>query len=255
MEERQNNYTIWEGYELPSGGKIYEKQINPHIELRSMSARDEMKRLAPSSTPLKTLADIIDGCMIEKIGMSSYDMCMGDFEFLLHKLRIVTYGPDYKVSVTCPYCGETTDTIAKLDELQLLEFNQNKFEELRTFTLPIAKQLITLKIQSPRLLEEIEARAKELKRKAPTAEIDFDLLASLTYSIDFVDGKKLGPLDIEKFINNLTARDMQKILNNIEELKTAIGIDNQLLVKCTKCGEHIKTFFRFGPEFFRPTTI
>jgi len=187
--------------------------------------------------------------------MSSYDMCMGDFEFLLHKLRIVTYGPDYKVSVTCPYCGETTDTIAKLDELQLLEFNQNKFEELRTFTLPIAKQLITLKIQSPRLLEEIEARAKELKRKAPTAEIDFDLLASLTYSIDFVDGKKLGPLDIEKFINNLTARDMQKILNNIEELKTAIGIDNQLLVKCTKCGEHIKTFFRFGPEFFRPTTI
>ena len=41
--ERQNDYTIMEGYELPSKGKIYSENVNPHIELRSMTARDEMK--------------------------------------------------------------------------------------------------------------------------------------------------------------------------------------------------------------------
>ena len=255
MEEKQTNYTIWESCELPSGGKIYDKPINPHIELRSMSARDEMKRLAPSSTPLKTLADLIDGCMIEKIGMSSYDMCMGDFEFLLHKLRITTYGPDYKISVPCPYCGETVETIAKLDELKLNEFNLEEYNNYRTFELPSSKKTITLRTQSPRLEEEIEARAKTMKRRAPAATIDFNLFASLILSIDFVDGKKLNELDLEKFVNGLTAKDMQKILNNVEYLKSAVGLDTTLYVPCGKCGETIRTFFRFGPEFFRPTTI
>ena len=52
-EERQTKYTIAEGYELPSKGKIYSVAVNPHVELRSMSARDEMKRLSPSSTQFK----------------------------------------------------------------------------------------------------------------------------------------------------------------------------------------------------------
>ena len=69
--ERQSDYTIMEGYELPSKGKIYTEKVNPHVELRSMTARDEMKRLSPSSTPLKTLADIIEGCCIEQPAIQS----------------------------------------------------------------------------------------------------------------------------------------------------------------------------------------
>ena len=41
--ERQTDYTIMEGYELPSKGKIYAANVDPHVELRSMTARDEMK--------------------------------------------------------------------------------------------------------------------------------------------------------------------------------------------------------------------
>ena len=44
-EERLQAYTVGEGYDLPSGGKIYDKPINPHIELRSMTARDEIRDL------------------------------------------------------------------------------------------------------------------------------------------------------------------------------------------------------------------
>jgi hypothetical protein len=64
MAERQTNYTIGEGMELPSKGLIYDKKVNPYIELRSMTARDEMKRLSPSPAKFKVLADIIEECMI-----------------------------------------------------------------------------------------------------------------------------------------------------------------------------------------------
>ena len=253
--ERQTDYTIMEGYELPSKGKIYDRPVDPHIELRSMTARDEMKRLSPSSTPLKTLADIIEGCCIEKPAVHVYDMALGDYEFLLHKLRIVTYGEDYKVALRCAECGESIETIAKLDQLSVKEFDEEKINSLRTFSLPKSGRMITLNFLSPRLVEEMEVKVKDMKRKYKTATIDFETLVKLLTNIELVDGEHKTEHELENIITNLPALDLQKILNNIDKLNQQVGLDNVLYLTCPKCGEEISTFFRFGPEFFRPTNI
>ena len=253
--ERQTDYTIMEGYELPSKGKIYTESVNPHVELRSMTARDEMKRLSPSNTPLKTLADIIEGCCIEAPAVHVYDMCLGDYEFLLHKLRIVTYGEDYKVSLRCPDCGEAIETIAKLGQLEVKEFNEDEIRNLQTFTLPKSGRMITLNFLSPRMMEEMEVKVKDMKRRYKNATIDFETLVRLVTNIDLVDGEKKSETDLENIITNLPALDLQKLLNNIDKLNQQIGLDNILYLTCPKCGEEVTTFFRFGPEFFRPTTI
>jgi predicted RNA-binding Zn-ribbon protein involved in translation (DUF1610 family) len=255
MAERNTNYTIMEGYELPSGGKIYETRVDPHVELRSMTARDEMKRLSPSSTPLKTLADIIEDCFIEKPAIHVYDMCLGDYEFLLHKLRIVTYGEDYKVTLKCPECGEIIETTAKLGKIELKPFNEEEINNYRTFVLPKSGRTVTLKFNTPRMTEEMEVKVKEMKRKYKAATIDFETLVKLLCAIDYVDGEKKPEHELEDFITKLPAMDLQKLLNNIDKLNTLIGLENILYVDCPKCGEEITSFFRFGPEFFRPTNI
>lgn len=256
MEEKQTNYTIAEGYTLPSKGLIYSKKINPNIELRSMTARDEMKRLNPSTTHFKVLADIIEGCMLEKPAVSVYDMALGDYEFLLHKLRIVTYGDEYKIIVGCPHCGNNSiETIAHLEDLTIKEFDESEFTKYKTFTLPKSGHTISIKFETPRLLDEIEAKTKEMKRKYKDASIDFGTMVTLSCLIESVDGEPLDPIKAESFIGKLPAMDMLKIQNNIDKLNNCIGIDNSLYVTCPKCGGEILTFFRFGPEFFRPTTI
>ena len=253
--ERQTDYTIMEGYELPSKGKIYSENVNPHVELRSMTARDEMKRLSPSSTPLKTLADIIEGCCIEAPAIHVYDMSLGDYEFLLHKLRIVTYGEDYKVALRCPECGEVIEAVTKLDQLGVKEFNEDEVKELQTFTLPKSNRLVTLNFLSPRMVEEMEVKVKDMKRRYKSATIDFETLVRLLVNIDLIDGEKKSETELENIITNLPALDLQKILNNIDKLNQKIGLDNILYLTCPKCGEEVTTFFRFGPEFFRPSTI
>lgn len=255
MEERQTNYTIAEGYRLPSEGKIYDVQVNPVVELRSMTARDEMKRLNPSTTQFKTLADIIEGCMIEKPAIHVYDMALGDYEYLLHKLRVVTYGDEYKVTVRCPNCDEIVDAVAHLDELEVKEFDPEKFEAARTFVLPKSGSTVSLKFQTPRMLDEEEVKIKELKKKFKDADMDFRILVLLTQVIDTVDGVKLDSVRLESFINKLPALDMTKILNNIDTLNACVGLDSTLNIKCKSCGGDIQTYFRFGPEFFRPSTI
>jgi predicted RNA-binding Zn-ribbon protein involved in translation (DUF1610 family) len=255
MAERQTDYTIMEGYELPSKGKIYNENVNPHIELRSMTARDEMKRLSPSSTPLKTLADIIEGCCIEAPAIHVYDMSLGDYEFLLHKLRIVTYGEDYKVSLRCPECGEAVENVAKLGQLGIKEYDEKEIRDLQSFTLPKSNRLITLNFLSPRMVEEMEVKVKDMKRRYKNATIDFETFVRLLTNIDLVDGEKKSEVELENIITNMPALDLQKILNNIDKLNQQIGLDNLLYITCPKCGEELTTFFRFGPEFFRPTTI
>ena len=255
MEMRQTDFTIMEGYELPSKGRIYDTNVNPHVELRSMTAREEMRRLSPSSTPLKTLADIIEDCCVEKPAIHVYDMSLGDYEFLLHKLRIVTYGEDYKVTLRCPDCGEMIETVAKLDQLSVKEFDEEAVRELQTFSLPKSGRSITLNFLSPRRVEEMEVMVKDKKRKYKTATIDFETLVRVLANIDLVDGEKKSETELEHFITNLPALDLQKILNHIDKLNQQIGLDNILYLTCPKCGEEITTFFRFGPEFFRPSTI
>ncbi len=254
MAERQTNYTIGEGMELPSKGLIYDKPVAAYVELRSMTARDEMKRLAPSVSQFKTLADIIEGCMIEKPAVHVYDMALGDYEYLLHRLRIVTYGDEYKVVIRCPYCGKEVETISHLEHLEVKEFNEEAYNAAKTINLPVSKHVVVLKPQTPRMLDEQEARAKDLRRKYKNAELSFELLVLLTSVIDTVDGSKMDSTKLETFINTLPARDMNKIVNAIDTLNAMIGIDNTLYVDCPACGGEVKTSFRFGTEFFRPTT-
>ena len=246
--ERFTNYTIGECAELPSKGKIYGDNIPAVVELRSMTARDEMKRLSPSTTQFKTLADIIEGCLIEKLPIHVYDMALGDYEYLLHRLRIVTYGDEYKMSIRCPFCGEYVDTVAHLEELEVQEFDQSAFEAVRTITLPKSGSTVTLNFQTPRMLDENETKVKDYKRR-------FNLLVTLISAIDTVDGLHLDSVKIENFVNKLPALDMTKILNAIEELNSLVGIKNSIVVDCTKCGGEVPTSFRFGSEFFRPTNI
>lgn len=254
-DEKQFRYTIAEGYELPSKGKIYNVQVEPHVELRSMTARDEMKRLSPSNSQFRKLADIIEGCMIEKPKVKVYDMALGDYEFLLHKLRIVTYGSDYKLAVGCPHCGNTFEAVANLEQLQILDFDEEKFRNHQTLTLPVSGDTVRLKFQTPRMLDDIEAKTKEMKRKFREAELEFNLLVLLEEVIDEVNGVKLDPMKAETYISKLPAKDMTKIVNAVDALNECVGLDASLFVDCPHCQSEVKTFFRFGAEFFRPTNI
>lgn len=252
--EKDTQYTIAETFKLPSGGsaKIYGESFDPVIKLKSMTIRDEMKRTSQNATPHRNLCDIIDGCLLTKLPYSAYDLCIGDYEYLLHKLRVVTYGPDYKMVVGCPHCTNVYEATVNLDDLKVKEFSEEELGNCLKFTLPVSKKEIELRVQTPRIADAIEAKVKEIKTKDKVT-YDPTALVTLQQCIAFVDGMKLSYIEQENFINQLGARDATFILNKIQKATQMIGLDTSLDVTCTSCGGDIKTYFRFGSEFFRPT--
>ena len=101
------NARIVENVVLPSKGLIYEEDVSPEIELSSMKTKHEMLRLSATEESQKVMAEIIDDCIVGDLGISSYDLCLGDFQYLLYKLRVVTFGPDYEMTAKCPFCNNS----------------------------------------------------------------------------------------------------------------------------------------------------
>ena len=246
-----SNYTIAETYELPSLGRIYEEEVNPIVTLKSMTTEQEQKRLAMTDYPYKMLCEIIDDCIAEPIGISSYDMHIGDYQFLLQKLRVVTYGSDYSMDVKCPYCGYVSKESVNLDELKTIKYEEDSFDKYREFVLPKTEKKIRLNIQTPRMLDQVTEKVKEYRKKFPEAS-DPTLTFTIKSLIEKIDDKKPDPLKIESFIRNLPMADVNTIITYAEKLNSLIGVDTTLIFTCDLCGLAHESLLTFGREFFRP---
>jgi len=246
--------TIVENYTLPSKGLIYKTPFNPDITLRSMTLAEEMRRLQIAEDIYRPMSEVIDDCIETKLPISSYDMCIGDYQFLLHKLRIVTYGSDYKLSVICPTCGEINELNVNLGILETVVLPDN-YQDLVEITLPRSGDIVKLKFQTPRMLDTISKEKREMKKQFPDFKGDPTMLITLQNVIDEINGRKLTKQALQEYIKNAQMLDVQYLLQSVNKLSNCVGIDPIINFTCKECGAEGTASFRFTPEFLTPTVI
>lgn len=248
-----NNYSIAEEYRLPSLGKVYDENVDPVVKLRSMTTEEEMKRLAPTDRPYKNLCEIIDDCMVNDCGISSYDMCLADYQFLLHKLRIVTYGAQYNTTSTCPYCTSVNDSDVNLDDLSVTYLDEEEIAKYTEFTLPKSGHKINIRIQTPRMADAISSENSDIRRKSKGKGSDQTFLLTLRSLVHKVDGKVVDPIKKEQFLRKLPMMDTNYIIKHAQKLVESFGLDTQVSNTCPMCGLDYTSHFRISPEFFGPS--
>lgn len=246
----ESNYTIAESYTLPSKGRVYSRQVNPNIKIRSMTTEEEMKRLGRSDSPYKLLSEIIDDCLVEKPGIPVYDLCVSDYQYLLHKLRIVTYGTDYPIETVCPVCGNITKTSINLESLDVVEYT-DEFDKYLNITLPRTNKNIELRLQTPRMLDEVSNKASSLLKKSSSIKGEPAFLFTLQSLIAKVDGEVLDSVKLEAFVRSLPMIDANYILKSAEKID--FGIDTTIECKCDTCGHVARRSMPFTGEFFGPS--
>lgn len=247
----KKDYLIAEYVTLPSEGKIYFGQaVNPQVQLRSMTTKNEIQRLAPSDLLYKNLCDVLDDCIVDDIGISAYDLCLGDFQYLLYKLRAITYGENIQLEATCPSClAKHTIEVSLNDFLPINEMDN--FEELHEIELPKTHQRVTLNIQTPRTLDQITLNAARIKQRRPGAP-DPTLVTTIQACIDSIDGKKPDPLTFDSWVENLPMADTNKITLASQKLNDMVRVDTDIISICPTCKLEHTVRFKVTPEFFRP---
>lgn len=244
------DYTIAESYELPSKGLVYDKPVNPKIKIRSMTTEEEMKRLGHSERPNSLLAEIIDECLVEKPGISAYDLCIPDYQFLMYKLRIVTYGSKYTFSSICPICGKPSEYTIDLEELPIKLYSEDLRSHLN-ITLPKTGKQIELRLQTPRILDDVAKKSKDLLSKSSDIKGEPAFLFNLISMINKVDGQVIDEFKLENFVRKLPMADTNFILNNIKEVN--FGLNTEINCTCKHCQADYKSYLPITGEFFGPT--
>ena len=180
-------------------------------------------------------------------------MCLADYQFLLHKLRVVTYGKDYKLEFVCPYCGSKETATINLDELKVVEADKSDYGAMQEFVLPKTKKKIKIVMQTPRMVDDISIRSKELNKRCKGSQGDTAFLFTVETLIDTVDGEKLDPIKKEDFVRELPMIDTNYIMQKAQKLVESFGIDTKIERECPICGLDYTGSFRITTEFFRPT--
>jgi len=228
---------FYKDYTLPSHGKIYSLEINPNITLRGMNKNELNKFIYLNEKSYLELSKILNECLENTLSIDSLDLCLIDFEFLLFKVRTLSFGYDYKEESVCPNCHSINAYKINISGLDLIEYNEKEFDLLTNITLNKSTHTLKLKLLSIReLLSFDNSNYQEL----------------VYHSIDSIDNKKANNDEIKEFVDSLNLLDKRILNNSINKLNSYLGIKKNYSINCGKCQKEYKGFFSYKKEFFNP---
>lgn len=251
----QSNFT--QELILPSRGLFNPEIPEGKVIQRCMMVADQ-KFLSGSNQSANTaIHQLVQRTISSPEGFDVSKLTTPDTLYLLFKLRILSYGDEYKFKTKCPECGKRIEVKLNLSELPV-EILDEDYEDKLVVTLPRRGDTVYTRVLFNEDLTEINREVK--RRKKRNEDDDSEYVLRIARSIEKIelkemnkDGKKelTGSLDIERYISALTDLDAATILNARDSV--SYGITPTTEYVCPECGEYIDVNLQFSSSFFRPS--
>jgi hypothetical protein len=239
---------------LPSQGKVYSPDSllsSGQIEMKYMTAKEE---------DILTSVNLIkQGLVIDKLFQSLIvtpikydDLIAGDKDAIMIAARILGYGKEYPVRVTCPKCREVetaTVDLTTISDRQIPEHVEMQSHNEFKFTLPQSKREVTFKLLTHGDEIKLEKEMSVLKTKKDGVPPTMSL--KLKFLIQSVDGLR-DKSAIHNFVDNeLFAADSRALRSYINQISP--GVDLKFNYTCSSCGNVTEGVeFEVGTNFFWP---
>lgn len=248
----KNITTFSETYTLPSKGLLYGDEFGSEVVIRSMTTFEEKMRLGTQGF-WKTMSGILDAVVTSPDIYDTTAMTLFDFYFLMYKMRTVSYGPIYRVNVTCPKCGRTEVIKVDLDSLEV-NYLEEGFKE--PFTIgPLPRSKDVLECRFLRVIDSInnEKKSREILERSPNYIGDPMYILNRVSQIVKINGEEKTPPEIEKYVEEMNSMDSAYFQQAYNKIADSVGLVTECRGTCPSCGEDLKFGLPFGSEFFRPT--
>jgi len=235
-------------FALPVGYTDEEGRTHRSIVLRKMTGREEAiladRRFQRNGGQLVT--ELIHSCLVRvgdlpKNGRSTVaGMYSADRNYLLLKLRSITFGAELQASYTCPACSEVTQLVEDLDELSVTCLPEGDAPDDLTLELSDGYvdregQLHTaLTLRLPIGADE-EAVASQMRQNASLGKNA--LLARCLKSLGDLPRQRIEAIG-PKILADLTLSDRRLIDRALNEHAPGVNLVRQ--VECINCGHGFK---------------
>lgn len=189
---------------LPSGQTVRLTPINFEVEKQMISRED---------APEDNIDFILEKCVK---GADLDDILAIDANYILFKIREISYGPEYKFVIGCPACGSEQNFSVNVDKLPV-----ERLEDTGpvTMTLPILGKEVV-----------VRRATRADKQWMSDGEVLLDSLWRFVKSIDGHDRRDV----ISKVIPNLAAGDVDTLVGAVTAKD--YGLQTTIRIKCNDCG-------------------
>ena len=241
---------------LPSKGLIYSEDhplAQGVIEMKYMTAKEE--DILTSQNLIKqgvVLDKLFESLIITSVKYN--DLYVGDKNAIMVAARVLGYGKDYVVEIDDPFSPGTKQKVTiDLTQIEHKEVDYSLFERRTNefdFELPQSKRVVTFRLMTHGLDQDIRAEIKGMAKQLNRSGIDRELTTRLKNVIIAVDGER-GRATINNFVDNeLFAVDSRALRAYMKEISPDLDMTFTFISDAT--GEAKEIDIPMDVSFFWP---
>ena len=165
-------------------------------------------------------------------GASLREVTLADKNFILYKLRQISYGNEYEVVMSCEGCGSKNQLVVKMSSLDVNRAT------------PSMKNPFPVKLPD----SEVIVMIREMMAKDETIFANPEDLTENLWKIIESVGDYNDRMIIQNFMTQCTARDISYLRNNI--FTDRMGIDTTVKFRCNTCSQEQSMTLPINESFF-----
>lgn len=245
--ERLKPSSNFEEVLLPSLGKFYDGTDGPAdgiLHIRPMTGNEEQVLATGRLVKDGQAIDMIfKNCIMEKYPTEKFLSI--DRNFLLIKLRGISYGPLYEVEIACPNCENKFEQSINLN-LPVDNCPDDFGLDKLSGVLPDSQLPFSYSLQKGLNEIEINDYRERNKRRQNLDDTLIHRTAMLLNSLGGFTNKS----EIKLILNNLKVNDLSYLRNCMDE--PPFGVDTTIDMACENCLHEFSLELPIGPNFFFP---
>lgn len=220
----------WRALVLPSRGLAY-VDCDESVMIRPFTFAQERKlrSIKNANQGTKIINTLIKDCVQ---GLDYDSMTLEDKNYILFKLREISYGDTYTISAECGDCGANNKLTLKISEVPVT-YAEDDYKEPFTIQLPDSKQ--DVRFITPRCKDE---------QYLESAEKLTDNLYKFALSVGKYGERKV----LKAFFEATTVKDIAFFREAIS--RERYGMNKEMSYECADCGTVAQSLIPFTESFF-----
>lgn len=240
--------------ELPSKGLFYPEDHPLHnekvIEIKHMTAKEEDILTSEALLRNELAIDrLLESVIVDK-DISVDDLLLGDKSAILIATRVTGFGPHYEVTATCGTCGEKSNQVFNLDNIEPVKIDlpdgvQNEGDGVFSFDLPISKVRIYVRLLTSKDEKDIANNMISKNKKQIQNPITGLIKGIVVQANEHTDKDML-----HQFIEAMPLPDLKLLRKTYEKIKP--DLDLNMDYACPHCDSEEKVGMPMTAAFFWP---
>ena len=216
------------------------------ITIKALQRKDKKKVLMSNTDDV--LLSLLQSCIVSPKDFNVYNLLPFESQYLLYRLRILTYGNENTFKDACPYCGEINEVTIDLNSIPIIDIPDD-FKLTFDISLPVSGDVLTCKLLTEGELSKIRKDSKDFTKNTGNEDLD-RIWESRIIAINGVT--KLAPIEISQYLDEMSDYDSEYFMEYYSRYSGNYGLQTQLNYTCDHCNRKVESEMPGIATFFRP---